>query len=437
MLPQEVQAVLSRLESAGFTAYLVGGCVRDLLMERTPQDWDMTASARPEQVMALFAGRCIPTGLPHGTVTVQEGSCAFELTTFRADGAYADHRHPDAVRFSDTLAEDLRRRDFTVNAMAMDLRGELTDLHGGREDIRNRVIRCVGVPERRFDEDALRIMRALRFAATLGFAIEPETARSLRARRELLRGIAAERLYAEMSRLLCGDGAAQVLLDFPEVIGVFLPEILPCVGFDQRNCHHCYDVWEHTVRAVAAAPQDATLRWTLLLHDLGKPETFTLDDGGVGHFCGHGKVSVMLADAAMERLRFPTAQRREILRLIDWHDRDIPRTEKSIRRALNKLGAEGLRQLIAVKRADNMAQAAAFRGAQRELDKTEEIMASLLRQDACFSLKQLAIRGEDVLALGQRGAAVGAALQRALEAVMDGAVPNEREALTDWLRERL
>ena len=436
VFPQEVKTILARLEDAGFAAYIVGGCVRDLLMGRTPEDWDMTTSARPEQVMALFAGHCIPTGLQHGTVTVRENHLSFEVTTFRADGDYADHRHPSAVRFSDTLAEDLQRRDFTVNAMAMDLRGELTDLYGGREDIRNRVIRCVGDPDKRFDEDALRIMRALRFASVLGFTIASETAQSLRRERELLHDIAVERIYVEMNKLLCGDGAADVLLTYPEVIGVFLPEILPCVGFDQRNYHHCYDVWEHSVRAAAAAPKDAALRWTMLLHDAGKPAVFTQDGDGVGHFYGHAKVSVELAGTALQRLKFPAAQQQQILTLIEWHDRDIPRTEKSIRRALNQLGAEGLRQLIAVKRADNMGQAEEFRWVQRELDKAEEIMETLLVQDACFSLKQLAIRGGDAAALGLQGAAIGEALRGALEAVMEGKVPNDREALLQWLREQ-
>lgn len=436
MFPEEVKTVLKRLESAGFAAYIVGGCVRDLLMGRIPEDWDMTTSARPEQVMALFEGHCIPTGLQHGTVTVRENHRSFEITTFRADGDYADHRHPDTVHFSDTLAEDLQRRDFTVNAMAMDLRGELTDLYGGREDLRNRVIRCVGDPDKRFNEDALRIMRALRFASVLGFTIAPKTAQSLCSQRELLRDIAVERIYVEMNKLLCGDSAADVLLAYPEVIGVFLPEILPCVGFDQRNYHHCYDVWEHSIRAMAAAPKDAALRWTMLLHDAGKPAVFTQDDDGVGHFYGHAKVSIELAKTAMSHLKFPTAQQQQILTLIEWHDREISRTEKSIRRALNKLGAEGLRQLIAVKRADNMGQAEEFRWVQQELDRAEEIMETLLAQDACFSLKQLAIRGGDAAALGLQGAAIGAALQRALEAVLDGEIPNDREALLGWLRKQ-
>ena len=242
MFPAAVSAVLARLEQAGFAAYAVGGCVRDTLLQRVPEDWDVTTAARPEQVAALFAGQCIPTGLPHGTVTVRQDGLPIEVTTFRADGPYSDHRRPDAVRFSRSLAEDLCRRDLTVNAMAMDRRGVVTDLHGGREDLRRGMLRCVGEPDRRFDEDALRIMRTLRFAAVLGFSVEAETAAALRRKAPLLADIAAERLLSEMDRLLCGSHVLPVLLAYPDVLGSFLPELLPCVGLDQRNRHHCYDV---------------------------------------------------------------------------------------------------------------------------------------------------------------------------------------------------
>ena len=277
MLSREVDAVLARLEDAGHAAYAVGGCVRDLLRGAVPHDWDVTTSARPEEVMALFPGRCIPTGLPHGTVTVRENHQSIEVTTFRADGPYDDGRHPRSVTFSTRIEDDLARRDFTVNAMALDRRGTLVDVFGGREDLARGVIRCVGEPDRRFGEDALRVMRALRFAACFGFSIGEETARGLRRSAPGLRRIAAERLREEMTKLLCGDGAAAVLLAYPEVIGVFLPEILPSVGFEQHNPHHCYTVWEHLVRSAAAVPPEPVLRWAMLLHDIGKPACFTRD----------------------------------------------------------------------------------------------------------------------------------------------------------------
>ena len=265
-IPEEVKNVMTRLEAAGYQAWCVGGAVRDLLLGRTPGDWDVTTNALPEAVLELFAPRALPTGLKHGTVTVGGGR-GVEVTTFRRDGDYLDHRHPERVEFTGSLTEDLARRDFTVNAMAMDLRGSLADPWGGRADLAAGVLRAVGTPEARFGEDALRILRGLRFAARLGFAVEAETGRAMVNRAADLREIAPERIRVELEGLLCGDHAAQVLLDWPEVLGAVLPEILPCVGFDQRSRYHCYDVWEHTARAVEAAPPQPIPRWTMLLHD--------------------------------------------------------------------------------------------------------------------------------------------------------------------------
>ena len=426
--PVGVQEVLRTLERNGHKAYIVGGCVRDFLRGEVPGDWDVTTSARPTEVLTLFP-HSIPTGLQHGTVTVKCGGGSYEVTTFRTDGDYADHRHPDAVHFTDSLQQDLRRRDFTVNAMAIDLRGKLYDFYGGQEDLRRGILRCVGDPDARFAEDTLRIMRALRFAATLGFALDEETARSLHAHRQELSQIAVERITAEMTKLLCGKNAAEILLQYPDVIGVFLPEILPCVGLEQHNPHHCYDVWGHTAHSVAAIAPQPLLRWAMLLHDLGKGSTFTRDEQGVGHFYGHGKASVILAEAITTRLRFSNEMKKRVLELVDWHDRDVPRTEKSIRRCLYHLGEEGVRQLIEVKRADNAAQHPDYQGRAVEMDKAEQILQDILDADACFSLKQLAVNGDDLLALGLRGKAVGNALNALLEQVIDGKVPNEKAAL--------
>ncbi len=435
MLPDTVLTVLRRLNGAGFAAYAVGGCVRDTLLGKTPVDWDLTTAARPEQVMALFPGHSIPTGLQHGTVTVRSHGQSFEVTTFRADGVYSDHRHPDEVTFSTELSEDLQRRDFTVNAMAMDAAGEITDLFGGRGDLRNGVIRAVGDPDRRFGEDALRILRGLRFAAVLGFAVEENTAAAIRAKAHTLQNIAAERITAEMTKLLCGPDACRVLLDFPDVIGVFLPEVLPAVGFDQRNVHHIYDVWGHTAHAVGAAVSDPVVRWTMLFHDLGKPNCFTVDETGTGHFYGHGKVSLAIAREAMSRLKFSNEHRDAIAALVDWHDRVIPVTPKAMRRCLNALGQEGTARLIAVKRADNLAQSPAYRDRQKQLDEAEEIVAELLARDACFSLKQLAVNGADMMALGLHGPAVGRMLRALLEQVLSEQLPNDRDALLQWAKE--
>ena len=429
MMPQEVRSLLARLESAGYQGWAVGGCVRDTLRGAVPSDWDVTTDARPERVMALFGERAIPTGLKHGTVTVCAGETHVEVTTFRRDGTYSDHRRPDVVQFSSSLEEDLARRDLTVNATAMDLRGHICHPFGGQKDLSRRVLRCVGDPLRRLDEDALRIMRTLRFAAVLGFAIEPDTSAALHRRAPLLADIAAERILVEMNKLLTGEYMASVLLAYPDVLGVFLPELLPCVGFDQRNVHHCYDVWTHSVYAASAIAPDAVLRWAMLLHDIGKPDCFTVDERGTGHFYGHPARSAELAEAICRRLRMDKKSAQRIVTLVRWHDRDIPRTEKAVARAARQLGEDTLRQLLAVKRADNRAQSPLCRGRAADIDRAEAILDDLLARQSCFSLRELAVRGNDLTALGLRGPAVGEALQKLLDAVMDGSVPNERPAL--------
>lgn len=428
-IPVFVREILAKLESAGYEAWCVGGCVRDLLLGTSPSDWDVTTSALPEEVLSLFVGCSLPTGLQHGTITVCTEEGNVEVTTFRKDGAYLDHRRPESVEFTATLEEDLLRRDFTVNAMAMDLRGELRDPYGGRADLEKRVLRCVGDPDARFEEDALRIMRALRFSAVIPMEIEPATAERIHAKRELLRDIAAERIQTELCKLLCGQCAADVLRLYPDVIGVFWPELLETVGFDQKNYHHCYDVWEHTLHAVEATPSDLILRLTVLLHDIGKPRCFLLDEQGVGHFRGHGAVSRDLSDAMLRRLKFSNAVRETVVRLVEWHDRKIVGTERAIRRALFHLGEADLRRLIMVKRADNLAQAPEFLGRQQELTALEELLEEVLRADACFSLKQLAVDGSDLQEMGFVGAAIGTMLRKLLSCVIEEELPNEREAL--------
>ena len=436
ILPQAAQ-VLERLEAAGYEGYLVGGCVRDLLLGRIPADWDMTTSARPEDVLALFEGFALPTGLQHGTVTVRLDGASFEVTTYRVDGTYGDHRHPDSVSFTGDLSEDLRRRDFTVNAMAMDRRGHVVDPLGGQADLRRGVIRAVGDPTRRFSEDALRILRAVRFSAALGFPVEAETDRAVHAMAGQLRAVAAERIRTELLKLICGADAARVLLAYPDVIGVFLPEILPAVGCDQKNYHHCYDVWEHTARALGAVKAESVLRMTMLLHDLGKPGCMTLDEAGVGHFKGHAAASCALAAIALRRLRFDNASAERILTLVKWHDVTIEPTRRAVRRLMNKLGAEAAAQLLQVKRADNLAQAPAYRGRQQEIDVLEGLLQELIAEDACFSLKQLAVNGRDLLALGCAGREVGQALDFLLREVLEERLPNEKAALLAALdRER-
>ena len=366
-----------------------------------------------------------------------EGVPGVEVTTYRRDGAYSDCRRPDSVEFTASLEEDLARRDFTVNAMALDLRGALADPFGGGEDLKRGLLRAVGEPEKRFGEDALRILRGLRFAARLGFSIEAGTDRALRACAPLLERIAPERVREELTGILCGPYAEKVLVSYPDVLGVVLPEIAPSVGFDQRSVYHCYDVWEHTARAVGAAPSAPVLRWTMLLHDLGKPDTFFLDGEGRGHFYGHWRKSAEYAGAILDRLRFDRRSRDLILTLVERHDCELPLSEKSVRKNLARYGEEAVRALLAVKRADNLAQAPEYRDRQVLIGQWEDLLNLVLQEGACFSLRQLAVRGGDLTALGLRGPAVGRVLQALLDQVLDGKLPNDREILLHCVREEL
>lgn len=435
-IPEKVRKILETLEGAGYEAWCVGGAVRDLLLGREPGDWDVTTNALPETVMELFAPHAVPTGLQHGTVTVGGGK-GVEITTYRRDGEYLDNRRPESVEFTSSLKEDLARRDYTINAIALGLRGELFDPWDGQKDLAAGIIRAVGDAEKRFREDGLRIMRGLRFAARLGFFIERETDSAIRRCAPLLKNIAVERLYVEMTGLLCGEHAAGVLLGYPEVLGEFLPEILPCVGFDQRSKYHIYDVWEHTARAVGAAAPVPVLRWTMLLHDLGKPDTFTLDDGGAGHFYGHFGESVRKADAITQRLKFDHRSRQQILTLVERHDAELALSGKSVRRNLARYGEELLRLLLQVKRADNLAQAPEYRTRQELIDQWEQLLNVELAAGSCFSLGQLAVKGNDLLSLGMKGKAVGDTLNELLSLVIDEKLPNDRRILLDYAKEKL
>ena len=432
-LPSGVADVLRRLRDAGHAAYAVGGCVRDCMMGLVPTDYDVATSATPEETLRVFSGeRVIETGVKHGTVTVLADGAGVEVTTFRVDGAYSDARRPDAVAFTLSLSADLARRDFTVNAMAWDEREGLVDLYGGAADIGGRVIRCVGDPDTRFREDALRILRALRFAAVLDFSIEAETAAALRRNAPLLEKISAERVNIELCKLLCGKNARAVLLDYGDVLGVPIPEILPMRGFDQHNPYHIYDVWAHTAIAVESAPSTVVLRLAALLHDVGKPPCFTLDEGG-GHFYGHAKAGAEMADAILRRLRFDTATRERVVLLVREHC-GFELTERAVKRALNRLGPEAYFELAALMRADNLAQSPALRHRQAWIDEMERLGHEILNQEACFSLKDLAVNGDDLIAAGRApGPALGAALKTLLDAVIDGRAENEKAALLAYL----
>ena len=429
-IPSYARTALDRLTAAGHEAWLVGGCVRDLLLGRTPGDYDITTAALPEETEQVFAGeRLIETGLRHGTVTVVLEGCPLEITTYRVDGTYADARHPDQVTFTRSLREDAARRDFTVNAMAYHPDRGLWDGFGGRADLEKGLLRCVGDPETRFREDALRILRAVRFASVLGFTLEPATAEAARRTAPLLGQIAPERLSAELTKLLCGPGAGAVLGEYPDILGALIPELGPMVGFDQRNVHHCHDLLTHTAAAVDNIPPDPALRLAMLLRDVGKPETFSLGEDGQGHFYGHAKRSVELADAILRRLRYPNQIREKAVTLIRFHDAPLTPDPRPIRRWLNKLGEETFFDLIAVHRADTLALAPAYHSRTAELDRVEALARDILAEAPCLTLRDLAVDGHDLMALGYAGPALGAALRSLLDGVLEGDLDNTREAL--------
>ena len=436
MSREQAAEIIKTIKARGFRAYLVGGCVRDVLMGRTPEDWDIASSARPEQIMEIFGEKAIPTGLRHGTVTVKARDGLYEITTFRTEGTYSDGRHPDTVSYSSSIEEDLSRRDLTINAMAMDDDGRVIDPFGGQKDLALRRIRCVGDPRKRFEEDALRILRAIRFASVLQFAVDPATVEAVHARAGLLKRIAAERILAEMNKLLCGSGCREVLLDYPDVLGVFLPELLPCVGFDQQNIHHCFDLYTHIVYATAAIRNDPILRWVMLLHDIGKVDTFTVDAAGQGHFYGHPDRSAAMSGEICTRMRMRKKDRENIVTLICWHDRNIHVTEQGIGRALLTLGEENFRRLLEVKRADNLAQAPEFHYVGSMLDEAEALLEDILRKKRCLQIRDLDVDGNDLLALGYSGREIGQALHALLQRVAAGEMANERTALLAALQER-
>ena len=438
-LPAGAEFVLRRLHHAGYQAYVVGGCVRDTLLGKAPKDWDVCTNALPHEMQRVF-GDChvIETGLQHGTLTVMHNHEPFEVTTFRVDGEYTDHRHPDEVIFVADVRDDLSRRDFTVNAMAWSAETGVVDAFGGQEDLAAGVIRCVGEPEKRFGEDALRIMRALRFASTYGFAIDPATDAAIHSLKHTLRDVAAERIRVELAKLLCGDGAGDILRAYRDVIVTLFPALAAMDGFDQRTRHHLWDVWEHTVRAVEMVPASETLRLAMLLHDCGKIAAFSVDDQGEGHAYGHEEQSVRIAERVLAELRMDNATRDRVLLLIGSHGWPVTPERRLLKRRLNQLGEEALRQLIEVKRADALATGTKDPAAvESHRSATLSALDALLSEKPCVTLREMAVNGRDMMALGAKGRAVGETLQWLLEQVLDDALPNERDVLLEAARAHL
>lgn len=435
-LPDPVRSLLSRLQAAGFSAYAVGGCVRDTLLGREPGDWDLCTSAMPEQMEAVFRGEhLLETGLRHGTLSVVLNHVPYEITTYRVDGDYTDHRHPDSVSFVDRIDQDLARRDFTVNAMACDPDGRILDLFEGRQDLDRRLIRCVGIPAHRFEEDALRILRALRFASVLDFAIDPDTDQAIHALYPTLEKVAAERIRSELVKLLCGPGAGRILRAYSDVITFLIPCLKPAVGYQQDNPHHLYTVWEHTVRAVENVPPDPILRTTMLLHDSGKPFTRTTDEKGIGHYRGHQAASARLAAEVLKKLRFDRASSDRIVRLVEAHDIPLSTDRKLLLRRLNRFGEEDLRALFLIHRADRIATGTRNPvHAQEHMEALNAALDALLAEKPCYSLKDLQINGNDLMALGIRGRDIGLTLENLLNRVIEESLPNEKAALLAAVR---
>lgn len=439
-LPYPIDAALARLRAAGYEAYIVGGAVRDALRGITPHDYDMTTSATPEEVKAVFSDeRVIETGLRHGTVTVRLADCPIEITTYRIDGPYQDHRHPTEIRFTRSLKEDLARRDFTMNAIAYAPDVGYVDPFGGIGDIRRHVIRSVGKAETRFEEDALRILRAIRFSAVLGFSIVPDTAAAARNTCGLLSHVSGERIRDELMKMLVGAHVGAVLRSYADILVAPLPELRPLLSCPQHTPYHLYDAWEHTVRVVENLPQDPVLRLAGLYHDAGKPLCRSTDRNGQDHFYDHPKKSAELLDARMEALHLDRASRERARLLVLLHDHRFKPNDAKVLRLLSEIGYDRFVDYCALRTADNCAQNAEHPIIAQSAEQIADIAtrgARLQAAGACYRIRDLAIDGRLLLAeTSLRGHEVGDALRALLEAVMDGKVANEKTALLTYLRE--
>lgn len=431
-LSSEVKFVLNRLNEAGYEAYLVGGSVRDFLLNKHNKDIDITTNAIPEEVKRIFVDfPVIDTGIKHGTVTILYKNLPIEITTYRIDGEYQDSRHPKEVKFTSSLKEDLSRRDFTINAMAYN--NELIDYYGGRDDLKNKMLRAVGNPNKRFEEDALRILRGLRFASNLGFSIEERTILAMRENKLLLKNISSERIQNELNAILLGDYVKDVMLDYYDIFEVILPEITPCVCFDQHNSHHIYDVYTHIIVAVSSAVKDKVVRLALLFHDLGKPESFSLDENKNGHFYRHAEKSEIIARNILNRLKYDNESKRQILTLIRYHDAILQDDVKQVKRWLNRLGEDMFRKLIEVQIGDNFAQHPKHRDRQVTLNNIKKLIDQIIAENNCFNLRQLAVNGYDMIELGYEKFQIKSALQYLLNAVINNEVENERDKLINYL----
>ena len=438
-LPKKVLLIIENLQFHGYEAYAVGGCVRDSILARRPEDWDITTSAKPQEIKRLFR-RTVDTGIEHGTVTVLIGKDSFEVTTYRVDGVYEDGRHPKEVRFTSRLEEDLQRRDFTINAMAYNDEVRLVDVFGGMQDLNHHLIRCVGDPEERFSEDALRILRAVRFSAQLNFPIEPNTAEAVRKLAPTLEKISAERIQAELVKLLVSPHPERIRDAYElGITKVILPEWDAMAGVEQNTPHHKYDVAEHTIRALKYVKRDKILRLTMLFHDMGKPAMRTTDENGRDHFKGHALVSEEIARRVMRRLKFDNDTVKKVTRLVCYHDYRVEPTERNVRRAMNRIGVDLFPYYLAVRMADAKAQSPYMRREKIEnIVAMRELYQEALRKEECVTLRQLAVSGRDLMDMGMKpGRELGSMLAELLEYVIDDPERNRKEILCGYVREKL
>lgn len=427
-LPKNIRTCIDALEAAGFAAYAVGGCVRDSLLGLTPHDYDLCTSATPEQIRGVFSDyRLVLAGEKHGTVSVVMDDSLIEITTFRTEGDYTDNRHPDWVRFVTDIDSDLSRRDFTVNAMAYSPYRGFADPFGGQNDLKNRILRAVGDPVRRFTEDALRILRGVRFAVRYNLTVEENTRRAMTELSPLMDHLARERVYAELCGLL-PLVTSEDLFYFQPVLSQILPELAPMVGFDQKSPYHAYDLYTHTAHVVERVPKVLHLRWAALLHDVGKPGTFYLDESGRGHFPGHAKLSAQMADNILLRLKAPTALRQQVVALIERHMTPLEPDKRILRRRLGKYGIDGTLDLLALQQADF-----GSKGTEEKNDVFQQIrrlIDELQVEEACLSVKDLAINGKDLIEIGfVPGPAIRACLESLLCSVQEEILPNTKEML--------
>lgn len=436
-IPAKAKEIINCINEAGYEAYIVGGCVRDCLLGRVPNDWDITTSADPYTVKGLFR-RTIDTGLKHGTVTVLMGDEQYEVTTYRIDGDYTDGRHPDSVTYTSQLSEDLRRRDFTINAMAYHPDDGLVDLFGGIDDLNAGIIRCVGDAEDRFGEDALRMMRAIRFAAQLGYNIEEETYTAIIKLHRNLEKISAERIRVEMDKLLVSDHPYMFKLFYEtKLTSVFMPEFDKAMETAQNHPHHIYDVGEHILHSLEYTDNDKILRLTMLFHDIAKPNMLEIDEDGITHFKGHPAVSGSMAKDIMKRLKYDNATIDLVSELAACHDRRVEETAKGVRRVLNKLSEGAFPLLLKVKYADTMAQST-FKREEKlaTLEKLKSIYEEVLASNECFRLSDLVIKGKDLIAYGiSPGPMLGTILNNMLEDVLENPEHNDAAYLMGHIDE--